>query len=136
MCQVLAARLGNADLTKWVNNELNGYEAKEDLPPYRILDVECRGDFWNGAWMQRGYPIPSALVQEKDRDALFHAYLMQGIAAYESIRREGDEPIKMMWPTNATLLYRNKISTNGYDLLDAYRTLAPSQIAGLLFRIQ
>lgn len=132
MCKMLASRLGNAELAKWADNELNGYESREDLPPYRILEVGCRGDFSNGAWMNRGVPISAAWVQEEHRDPLFHAYLTQGIAAYESIRTEGEEPIKMMWPTDATLFYRNKISTNGYDLLDAYRTLAPSQIAGLL----
>lgn len=132
MCQVLASRLGNAELAKWVGNELNGYESPQDVPKYRVLNVECRGDFFNGAWMHTGSVISPAWVKEDHVDPLFHAYMKQGIGAIESIRTEGEEPLKMMWPAEATIYYKDKFSSNGYDLVNAYRWIAPSQIAGLL----
>jgi len=132
MCQVLASRLGNAELAKWVASELNGYESYQDLPKYRIFDAECRGDFFNGAWLHKASPISPSWVEKEHVDSLFHVYLMQGIGALESIKPQGDKPLCVPWAGDMTIYYRDKFSSNGYDLQNAYRVLAPSEIVGLL----
>jgi hypothetical protein len=38
-CMLLAARLGNEEFKKWINQELNGYSTKEELPKYRIINT-------------------------------------------------------------------------------------------------
>ena len=44
--KILAARLNNARLADWVENELNGYAASDDLPPYRRVGPNrVIGDF-------------------------------------------------------------------------------------------
>jgi hypothetical protein len=40
--QILAHRLGEAELRAWVDSELRGYSPGTELPPYRVLQVEVR----------------------------------------------------------------------------------------------
>lgn len=85
-CKVLAARLGNDDFKRWIDNELSGYDNKNDLPEYRILSVNSKGHF-SGAFGSgiRNADIPLRCLPEKFRENLRHAYLMQPIAAIASL---------------------------------------------------
>lgn len=86
MCTVLAARLGNLEFKDWVQDELNGYKNKEDLPPYRILLVNSKGNFV-GSFQSglRNADIPLMCVPEAIRERLSHTYLMEPIASLESL---------------------------------------------------
>jgi hypothetical protein len=44
-CIILASQLKNERLKVWANKELNGYDANDDLPPYRVLTTLARGNF-------------------------------------------------------------------------------------------
>lgn len=85
-CKVLAARLGNEDFKRWIDNELSGYGDKEDLPEYRILTVNSKGHF-GGAFGSglRNADIPLSCIPKEFRQGLGHSYLMQPIAAMESL---------------------------------------------------
>lgn len=85
-CKVLAARLGNDDFKRWIDNELSGYDDKDDLPEYRILSVNSKGHF-GGAFGSglRNADIPLLCLPEDFRESLGHSYLMQPIAAMESL---------------------------------------------------
>lgn len=85
-CKVLAARLGNDDFKRWIDNELSGYDNKNDLPEYRILNVNSKGHF-GGAFGSglRNADIPLLCLPEELRESLGHSYLMQPIAAMVSL---------------------------------------------------
>lgn len=85
-CKVLAARLGNDDFKRWIDSELSGYVDKNDLPEYRILSVNSRGHF-AGAFGSglRNADIPLLCLPEDFRESLGHSYLMDPIAAMESL---------------------------------------------------
>lgn len=85
-CKVLAARLGNDDFKRWIDNELSGYDNKNDLPEYRILSVNSKGHF-GGAFGSglRNADIPLSCLPEDFREMLGHSYLMQPIAAMASL---------------------------------------------------
>jgi hypothetical protein len=42
-CLVLADKLKNNKLKRWVLSELNGYESQDALPEYRILNINAVG---------------------------------------------------------------------------------------------
>jgi hypothetical protein len=44
-CKILAARLGNEEFKRWIDNELNGYESVDELPEYRIIHTQSYGFF-------------------------------------------------------------------------------------------
>ncbi|WP_374246334.1 hypothetical protein [Zoogloea sp.] len=85
-CKVLAARLGNDDFKRWIENELSGYDNKDDLPEYRVLSVNSKGHF-SGAFGSglRNADIPLLCLPEDFRESLGHSYLMQPIAAMASL---------------------------------------------------
>ena len=91
-CKVLAARLGNDELKAWIDNELNGYESKDELPEYRIVGVHSKGHF-SGPFQSglRNADIPMTCMPEELRESLSHTYLMQPVAALEDLanRSEG-----------------------------------------------
>lgn len=85
-CKVLAARLGNEDFKQWIDNELVGYDRKEDLPEYRVLNVNSKGHFSGafGSGLRNG-DIPLSCVPQDFRENLGHSYLMQPVAAIASL---------------------------------------------------
>lgn len=85
-CKVLAARLGNDDFKRWIDNELSGYENIDDLPDYRILSVNSKGHF-SGAFGSglRNADIPLLCLPEDFREDFGHSYMMQPIAAMASL---------------------------------------------------
>lgn len=91
MCTVLAARLGNSEFKKWVQDELNGYVNEEDLPSYRVLHVNSKGHF-SGPFQSglRNADIPLMCIPEVIRDRLSHSYLMEPIASLEALVEQAD----------------------------------------------
>lgn len=87
---MLAARLGNDDFKKWVDSELSGYSSKDDLPKYRILQVNSKGHF-GGAFGTglRNADIPLSSLPKELRGRFGHSYLMQPIAAMASLVGNG-----------------------------------------------
>lgn len=90
-CKVLAARLGNEEFKSWIDNELNGYKSKEDLPEYRVLTVNSKGHF-SGPFQSglRNADIPMSCMPEKFRESLSHSYMMSPVAALESLVNGND----------------------------------------------
>lgn len=85
-CKVLAARLGNDDFKRWIENELSGYEEKGQLPEYRVLNVNSKGHFGGALGLSlRNADIPLLCLPEEFRENLGRSYLFQPIAAIESL---------------------------------------------------
>ena len=88
-CKVLAARLGNPEFKKWVESELNGYNANnanKDLPEYRIFKVNSKGHF-SGPLQSglRNADIPLSCIDKQFHKNLTHSYMNQPIAEMESL---------------------------------------------------
>lgn len=85
-CKILSARLGNTEFKQWVENELNGYSDQDNLPKYRVLNVNSKGHF-SGPFQSgiKNADIPLSCIPEKYRENLKHSYLCQPVAAIESL---------------------------------------------------
>jgi hypothetical protein len=90
-CLVLAHRLKNAQLTSWVNKELNGYGEHNAVPDYRKTPAPSEGLFIGPGWSQLTYPIPPSSLDERHRQFAQEVHLAQGISAYEQLIREGKD---------------------------------------------
>lgn len=90
-CKVLAARLGNEEFKSWIDRELNGYDSRDDLPEYRVLNVNSKGHF-SGPFQSglRNADIPMTCMPEELRENLSHTYLMQPVAALEDLIARGE----------------------------------------------
>jgi AbiTii len=100
-CKVLAARLGNSDFKNWVEHELNGYPSKDELPEYRILEVQSYGNF-SGSFGSgyKNIPIPPRFLSKEWRDLASIAYLTESISAYNALLSHDDGTIMSQWPAD------------------------------------
>lgn len=133
-CKVLAARLGSDDFKRWIEYELSGYPNKESLPDYRILNVNSKGHF-SGAFGSglRNADIPLSCVPEKLREALGHSYLMQPVAAMESLvkhKNRGDfqEP----WNPDIVASYVGQNIYQHMNCMQAWKVIPSGAIVAAL----
>jgi hypothetical protein len=127
--------LDNARLAGWVEKELNGYSASDDLPQYRRVGPQrVIGDFsgFAGSGL-RNAEIPSALVERDDRERLFHHIFIEGVAHYESLLRNASEgaTFSVHWPGAALIKYGGRVY-DGMSMMSARQQLSSASIAGML----
>ena len=67
-CLVLAHRLKNERLQRWVKKELDGYADDDALPDYRQTNAISKGVFFGPTGLElTNYPIPTVVLNEQDR---------------------------------------------------------------------
>ena len=103
-CKVLAARLGNSDFKSWVEHELNGYPSKEELPKYRVLEVQSHGNF-SGPFGSgfKNILIPPRCLPVEWNDLVSRAYLIDSISTYNALLLhplDGDGKLMSNWPAD------------------------------------
>ena len=98
-CKILATRLKNDDFKNWIDSELNGYPSQNNLPSYRIIDVNAYGHLSGpfGAEM-RNITIPSSCLPEKMRDWARKTYISQSISVLEDMVKGNQDNFKQVWP--------------------------------------
>jgi hypothetical protein len=132
-CKVLAARLGNAELKQWIDNELNGYESKESLPSYRVLRVNSKGHF-SGPFQSglRNADIPLSCIPEHFRDNLTYSYLKEPIAALESLASSAERGTAKE-PWNPDLVaYVGQDIYEGLNCMQAWKVIPINSIVAAL----
>ncbi|MGL6010273.1 MAG: hypothetical protein ACRC0J_01990 [Shewanella oncorhynchi] len=113
-CKVLAVRLGNEDFKRWIDNELVGYDRKEDLPAYRVLSVNSHAHF-DGSFGSslRNANIPLSCMPKSFRENLGHAYMMQPVAAIASLVSNNDTgTLQEPWNSDLVAHFSQKIYTH------------------------
>ena len=76
---VLMHKLGHKELAEWVNDELNGYAEKKDVPAYRVLPARLMANLANAGWRHSNQMLPIShlpadlqemISQHKVRDSI------------------------------------------------------------------
>lgn len=132
-CKVLAARLGNEDFKRWIDNELSGYDKKEDLPEYRILNVNSKGHFGGpfGSGL-RNADIPLMCLPEDFRESLGHSYMMQPVAAMASSVASGKSgTLQEPWNPDLVAHFGNRIYER-MVCMQAWKVIPASAIVAAL----
>lgn len=132
-CLVLAVRLGHEQFKKWVEQELNGYDSKENLPEYRKIRAESRGDFSAsfGRWF-KNLPIPPSCVPEKYRELADTAYLAEGVSAYaELLKKSSGGSLRVPWPSDLTRFVGSEIYGDTL-CVDAWLEISAGVLANVL----
>lgn len=132
-CKILAARLKHKEFSNWVESELNGYKSNEDLPDYRIIDVQSYGNFSGpfGSGLKNA-PIPPFCLPKKLRHLANKAYLTEGISHYSSlIKQDENTTLSSSWPAEVVARYGENIYQN-MNCIGAWRIIGSNQIQGLI----
>lgn len=135
-CLLLAYHLKNDRLKSWANQELNGYDAGQDLPDYRVMHVGARANFSGpfGAAM-RNWPIPPAMLEDRHRGFARRVELRQAISCYETANKSNDGSMSYMWPGDLCLHYQDRL-IDGYALVSAWQSVPASAISGMIDTIR
>jgi len=133
-CKLLAARLGSNEFNIWVEQELNGYKRTEDLPDYRILNVQSFGYF--SGMLGRAVnnaPIPPSSVPKEFRDYVTKEYLKQPISYFESLINEKSEDgnFQVQWDADFLMSVSSKI-VSGMNCVSAWKLVPRNSIYALI----
>lgn len=132
-CKILASRLGNENFKNWVDNELNGYDNPEQLPEYRILDVESQGHFVGLAGRQlKNAPIPPSCLPKELRKLVKKLKMGEGVGELSMlVRGEKTNLLQSAWPADIVAHYGDRIYEN-MNCLGAWRVIGKGQVVGIL----
>ena len=139
LCMRLGQQLSNQELVDWARKEASGYTEKDDLPDYRILPTEVRGDFFGP--FQSGIKnahIPKSVVDKDHRESLFSVSLMEPVNQLEQYAQsKGSGTYQISWSGDAIAYYQHKeIYSNGLVLASAWRLMTGQNILGVLETIR
>jgi hypothetical protein len=133
---IVGDSLNNESLKEWVLRELNGYENKDQLPPYRLMNIAAKGNFRSMIGQMNEHPIPSASLDQKHRWRAERAYLLSAVASYEAlVSGDSGERAIVEWPANMTAYYSNKISSD-WILDRAWQEIPTNAIRGMLDNVR
>jgi hypothetical protein len=132
MCMILAVRLRNEELRKWVSQELNGYEPSTDLPDYRIVKCSSFGTFTDGYAVWNNLGISTFNVPENFHSYIHTQYFRQGIEVLSYMVSHAEEgSIKFGWEKMAAFIIA-KYNYPESECLEAYRLVSVSVIAAII----
>ena len=132
-CKVLAARLGNEDFKQWINNELVGYDCKNDLPIYRVLNVNSKGNF-SGAFGSslRNADIPLTCMPKEFRENLGHCYMMSPVAAIASlVKNDNTGTLQEPWNPDVVAYFCQEIYEH-MVCMQAWKVIPASSLVAAL----
>jgi hypothetical protein len=116
--KVLAYRLGDADLKRWVDSELSGYSDGAALPPYRCLHVTIMGQVSDGLRVYYDHVLPVFHLERKLRDKLTLTELRDSIAVVEQFSRSEQDLVIAFQPEYYPAL--SKGLRGGFEILRAW----------------
>jgi hypothetical protein len=128
MAKILAAKLDNALLWEWADQELNGYAEDVLLPAYRVpRTVPVYGDFTDGSYQARNVPISVVQLKAEYREAaskgLFRVSFPGPIATYEDVLRHDAVQFQQPWDHDSVLLVQPTVY-EGMQCIAAWRVLS------------
>jgi len=136
-CKILATRLKNEAFKHWIENELDGYKDKEELPTYRILYVQSYGHFSGpfGSGLKNA-AIPPRCLPKELRELATKAYIDQGVGClFALVNGKKSGELTSVWPADAVVAYGGEIYQD-MNCLGAWRVIGLSQMAGILETIR
>jgi len=82
--QILGHRLGNSDLSAWVEHELRGYPDEAEVPSYRRLRLTLMGHVTNGVYHHNNQTLPTQHLKEPLKTNITHKDVRDSISAIET----------------------------------------------------
>ncbi|WP_157974469.1 hypothetical protein [Lewinella sp. IMCC34183] len=138
--KVLAYQLKNENLKQWAEAELSGYTIGTEVPNYRQIVCEVRGDLIQESYtrvlQQRDQKLPTESLSDQKRILLTHHTTHESIAELESHTNHssGSGHLIMALPYQFTSFFDNIILN--YSIERMYKVFTISQIVGIMSKIK
>lgn len=136
---VLAFQIKNDELKSWVKNEMDGYQNDLELPKYRILRAEIRGnlmqDLVGSVYSRPNVKLPVEVLPNKQAMEFARAKFNQSISAIESLLKGGNNDTIVMNLQYPEIKIVQKTIAN-YHIDSAWKDISKNQIYGLIATIK
>jgi AbiTii len=97
--KILLHQIGQKDLARWVDNELNGYPDGSIVPEYRIVPSQVLANFSNVVLRYTRHPIPIGHLKPKERETLTKTHMRQSLSVLEQlVSSAGNEQLRRTIP--------------------------------------
>lgn len=133
--KVLLYKLGQKELVGWVNNELNGYQNGEELPPYRILPSQVLVNAANMAYQVNSHPIPLGHLDDDLRKSLETSELTQSLAVLEEFANSESDSLERPLPMEWVPLLNQGLSNN-FQIQKAWCQISVTGIVQILTEVR
>lgn len=85
---MLLEDIKNKKIKKWLDNEINGYKEKKEVPTYRIVHANVKGDFIAGRIQCKNHDIPLKPEYVEQFSKLTIAYPISQIMQFSSAEKD------------------------------------------------
>ncbi len=138
--KVLASRLQNETLLKWVSSELKGYERLDFLPDYRKFKGNIIGTFIYGDRQYNSQPVPILGLDKEFQANLTDMSFFDSISILEKFQREdGRGKLEHVFPAEITALIEENWRNMGnpyLQLINCKRWVAGNVVDGILASVR
>ncbi|GAB3043674.1 hypothetical protein [Stenotrophomonas tumulicola] len=110
--QVLAHRLGDEELGRWVEHELRGYPNDAEVPPYRLLHLTLVGHVTNGYYHYNNQTLPIHHLDPGIRERLTTNRVTDSVSAIEDWAQKDNVAVAI--PSEAMGLLSKPLSDTYY----------------------
>ncbi|HSH82145.1 MAG TPA: hypothetical protein VLA19_26765 [Herpetosiphonaceae bacterium] len=133
--KVLAYQLKNDELKRWVKSELDGYR-EEDLPDYRLLFSEPRGQLIRGGLRIDNCPVDTNYMPDELRDRGRTIRVCHGVGGIEGLAR--NDTNYFSWRQNWVQLVNAQFAKHsaGYGFLTIHLSAQGSAFAQILTTVR
>lgn len=125
--KVLLHKLGQQELTGWVNDELNGYGEGKEVPQYRVVRAKVIGNLSNLGWRYSNALLPIRHLPEHVQEFLETEKLRHALSVLERFANKQTGKLVHQIPPeyNASL---GESLENGYWVEAAWGQIESSQV--------
>lgn len=131
-CLFLASKTGSEQFKKWVFAELNGYISDDDIPEYRVISCQSKGDFSRPGGILQNLVIDIEQLSDDSYDLFYDLYgesvVAISVASIESLvsnaKNDGAMVIQRPWDPAMTRL----VSSMFYQNMNCIRAWSESPV--------
>lgn len=133
--KVLLHKLGEKQLIGWVNNELNGYEDTDEVPPYRVVPAQVMANLASIAWQVAAHPIPIAHLTEDQQKDLQEIKMRGSLAVLEKFGRKSKGHLESPIPLEANHALGESLA-DGVHIQRAWCQVENGSITQILIKVR
>jgi hypothetical protein len=133
--KVLLFQIGRKDLVEWVNNEINGYGETCELPIYRVVHAQVKGNVANLAYLYPSHPLPTRHLSETQQKNLHQIEMRESIGVLENLVMDNKHGFSRPLPIEVCQIFDEAL-TGGYTVQKAWCDIGSGQIDQILIQVR
>lgn len=133
--KVLLYQIGRKDLVDWVNNEINGYQDGAELPSYRYVSAQVKGNVGNAAYLYSSHPLPTMHLSKSQQKNLHELEMKESIGVLENLLIDNKHGLSRPLPLEMSQLFDSAF-TGGYTVQKAWCDIGAGQIDQILIQVR